>query len=405
VSVKAWGSRERVFTALNHREPDRVPINFGGCAQTTILECAPEAPGATNLYRHLGVEPKEPFVLSALANQVYNMDPAIMDRFGSDFRLIMPNSGDTFYAPTNVPVLEYPVGTGAIVYPNGSKTLLGCSCGLHVKKLGLYVDVCERPLEHAETIADIENYPYWPTEADIRHMADGKLEEIRRIKKESGKVVLEDTYKAYPHLMYSLLCGMEKWMIDMKTEDMFFRALSDKLFEVGMMLIEYWIKPIGKEIDIVSTYDDMGMQNGLLISRDDYREHLKPYEREMILALRKHTDAKIYRHSCGSVYDVIGDFIDIGVDILNPIQPLAKNMEPWRLKKEFGKDITFFGGIDTQELLYKDPKTIRAGVKETLEIMGKGGGYIFATSHNVEPDTPPENVVAMFDAALEFGKY
>lgn len=404
MSIDKWNSRKRVFAALAHKEADRVPINFGGCAQSTILECAPEAPGASNLYKYLGFEKKEPFVVSSLANQVYNIDPSVMDLFGSDFRLILPKSKDDFFAADNNPVYEYPAGTSSIIYPDGSKTLLGYSCGMRVKKVGLYVDVHEWPLKHAETISDIKNYPYWPRKEDLAHMAEGKLEEIQKLKETTGKIILEDTYKAFPHLMYSMLCGMDKWMIDMKINQPFYQALSDKLFEVGLMIIENWIKPIGAEIDIVSTYDDMGMQSGLLISKQDYQEYVKPYEREMIKQIKKHTDAKIYRHSCGSVFDVIDDFIDIGVDILNPIQPLAKKMEPWRLKKEFGKDLTFFGGIDTQELLYTNPDIIKKSVTETISILGKDGGYIFASSHNIEPDTPPENIVAMFEAALEYGK-
>ncbi len=383
-----WSSRERVFTALAHREPDRVPINFGGCAQTTLLECAPQMPAVTNLYRHFGITDYEEPKTGLLANQVYNIDPRVMDRFGSDFRLLMPSGG-----------------TRISEQADGSKTLLGVSCGLRVRRVGLYDDIFEYPLKECTTVQGIKEYPFWPTDEDFKDLARGGAEAARRLRETTDKVILEDTFKAFPHLMYSMLAGMERWMIDMKTDPDFYFALSDRLFEIGLRYVDAWIGAVGPYVDIVSTYDDLGTQGGPLISREDYLNYLKPYEKRMIEHIRRYTDAKIYRHSCGSVCDFIPDFIDIGVEILNPVQPLARNMEPWRLKKEFGRDITFFGGIDTQELLYKSPKEVRQGVRETIRIYGKGGGYILGSSHNIEPDTPIENIEAMFEAALEYGKY
>jgi len=381
-------SRERVFTALAHKEPDRVPINFGGCAQTTLLECPPEAPAVTNLYRHLGITDYEEPKTGLIANQVYNMDTRVMERFGNDFRLLMPSGG-----------------AWAREESDGAKTLMGVTCGLRAKRIGLYDDIFEYPLKHCTTVAGIREYAYWPQDEDFEALAQGGAEEARRLRETTDKVILEDTFKAFPHLMYSLLCGMERWMIDMKTDPDFYFAMSDHLFEIGIRYVDAWIGAIGDHVDIVSTYDDLGTQEGPLISHDDYVTYLKPYERRMIEHIKTHTDAKIYRHSCGSVYEFIPDFIEIGVDILNPIQPLARNMEPWRLKKEFGRDITFFGGIDTQQLLYTTPERVRQGVRDTIRTLGKGGGYILGSSHNIEPDTPIENIVAMFDAALEYGRY
>jgi uroporphyrinogen decarboxylase len=386
-TVEQWDSRRRVFAAIEHLEPDRVPINFGGCAQTTLLECPPEAPAVTRLYARLGVSDYETPSTGAIANQVYNMDPRVMDRFGSDFRLIMPNGG----------AIEH--------QPDGSKTILGMMCGARAKRVGLYDDIFEYPLRECTTISQIKEYHHWPTDEDFKNLSTGKVEEIRALKRKSGKVILEDGYKAFPHLMYSMLCGMDKWMIDMKTDPDFYFALSDRLFEIGLRFVDHWIGPIGSDVDIVSTYDDLGTQNGPLISHDDYVRFLKPYEKRMIEHIKKRTEAKIYRHSCGSIYEFIPDLIEIGVDILNPVQPLAKNMEPSRLKAEFGKDITFFGGIDTQELLYKSPAEVKKGVRDALCTYGQGGGYILGSSHNIEPDTPIQNILALFEAAMEYGRY
>jgi uroporphyrinogen decarboxylase len=144
------------------------------------------------------------------------------------------------------------------------------------------------------------------------------------------------------------------------------------------------------------------------MSHDDYLQFFKPYTVEIIKGIRKHLrpEAKIILHSCGSVYYAIPDFIEIGVDILNPVQPLAKNMEPWRLKKEFGDKIAFLGGFDIQQLLpLGTTNEVREGAKKLIQEYAHGGGFIFATSHNIEPDTPPENIVAAFDAAYENGGY
>ena len=382
-----WDSRSRVFAALNHKEPDRVPINFGGCAQTTLLECPPDAPAVTRLYARLGIADTAPLVTGAIANQVYNMDQRVMDLFGSDFRLIMPGGGR----------IEQ--------HPDGTRTIHGMMCGARARRVGLYDDIFEYPLRECSTKRQIAEYPFWPTEEDFLALSDGKVEEARALRDRSGKVILEDGYKAFPHLMYSMLCGMDKWMIDMKTDEDFYFALSDKLFEIGLKYVDHWIGAIGDYVDIVSTYDDLGTQNGPLISREDYVRYLKPYEKRMIERIKKYTNAKIYRHACGSVYDFIPDLIDIGVDILNPVQPLARNMEPERLKREFGKDLTFFGGIDTQELLYKSPEEVRKGVAQTIRTYGKGGGYILGSSHNIEPDTPTENILTMFETANTSGRY
>jgi len=318
-----WTPRKRVFAALDHKEPDRVPINFAGCLQTTVLESDPNGKACTNLYRYLGIRDYEPPVLGAVGNIVLNMDERVMERFGSDFRVVLPNGGE--------------VRNEA----DGSKTILGLSCGMRSKRIGYYDDIFDFPLKDCTSIKEIEEYPYWPTEEDYKNLANGKIEEVKRL----------------------------------------------------------------RYVDIVSTFDDLGTQNGPIVSHDDYVKFMKPYEKEMIKHIKKYTNAKIYRHCCGSVYEFIPDLIEIGVNILNPVQPLAKNMEPWRLKKEFGNDIVFFGGMDIQQLIYKSTKEIRHGVKELLRVYAPGGGYIAGTSHNIEPDTPPENIVAMYEAVLEYGQY
>jgi len=386
--MEEWTPRKRVLAAIEHKESDRVPISFGGTDTTGILECPPDGKNYTRLCKYLGIEEYEKPNIGYAFNVVDNIDERILEKFGSDFRRIKPN-------PPEVKI-----------EPDGTKTVLGVYCGMRVKKMGYYDDVFEFPLRNCESKKDIEQYPLWPTSDDFNKLAKGKKEEAKNLRENTNYAIVADTYLAFPFLMYPLLAGYEKWFIDMKLNPKFYFALADKLFEVGLGIVEKFIGAVGNYIDIVCTYDDMGNQEGLLCSRKDYVKFIKPYEKQMIEYIKKYTNAKIYRHSCGSVYEIIPDFIEIGVEILNPVQPLAKNMEPWRLKREFGKYLTFMGGIDTQKLLpYGTPEEIKEGVKKIIEIYAPGGGYILGPSHNIEPDTPPENIVAMYEAAQKFGKY
>ena len=379
--------RERVRKAINHQEPDRIPISFGGTMSSGILECPPDGRAYSNLCTHLGIEPGEPPDFGFMNNYVANIDERILCRFGSDFRRIDPNGPDV------------------LVSKDGSRTVRGIYCGIRVRNGGLYDDIFEYPLQNATTLRDIRDYPYWPRRSDFQHLATGKAEEAARLQGGDHAVVV-DTLLVFPFLMYPMLTGFEKWLTDMKTDPVFYFALADRLLEVGLDIIDAFLGEVGSSVDIVCTYDDVGTQRGLTCSRQDYRQFIQPYERQMIDRVRKVTNAAIYRHSCGSVYELIPDFIEMGVKILNPVQPRAWNMEPWRLKKEFGRDLCFFGGVDTQELLpHSTPREIERSVGYLIGDYGPGGGFVLAPASNIEPDTPPENIVALYEAALRHGAY
>jgi uroporphyrinogen decarboxylase len=174
----------------------------------------------------------------------------------------------------------------------------------------------------------------------------------------------------------------------------------------------YWDKAleiVGDNIDIVMHSDDLGMQNSPMMSPDMYRRFVKPLHQELIGMLKKKAkgEVKFLLHSCGSVRALIPDFIDVGVDILNPIQVSAAGMDTAELKKEFGKDMCFCGGgVDTQEILPRGtPEQVRDEVKRRLDDLAPGGGYIFAAVHNIQADVPPENLQAMYETLQEYGRY
>ena len=383
-----WTPRKRVLAAIEGKEPDRVPISFADNFSGGILECPPNGKAYTELCKYLGIESYEEPDIGHFANFVSNVDERIKQKFGADFRLITPN------------------GPEVLTEADGTKTLMGIYCGMRVKKIGYYDDVFDFPLRSATSKKDIEQYPFWPDSNDFSRLAEGKREEAINIRKNTDYAIIYDGDLLFPFLMYSLLSGYDKWFMDMKLNPKFYFHLADKLLEVGLNMSEKFLEAVGDYIDIVVTYDDMGTQETLFCSRDDYVRFIKPYERQIIKGIRRHTDAKIFRHSCGSVYHLIPDFIELGIDILNPVQPLAKNMEPWRLKKEFGDKLCFCGGLDTQRLLPCGTTVdVKEGVKMLMEAYAPGGGYIFGPSHNIGPDTPVENIVAMYEAAQEYGRY
>lgn len=379
-------SRERVYAAINHQEPDRVPIAFSTAA-STITECPPNGRVCSQLYEYLGLTDAEPIQITDVFTQPTNLDPRVVKRLHSDMVPVGPN------APR------------VNIEPDGSKTW-PWFCGMRIRKIGLYDEPFDFPMRHMTTKEDIDAYP-WP---DLSvNIMDGVVEKARYLHEETDYFVVGRCLSTMlPFLGYALLSGMDKWLIDMKIDPQFYHQLSEKLLEVGLAINDQFFGGIGQYLDGVNINDDLGTQTGLFMSHDDYVQFVKPYTAEIINNIRKHLrpEAKIIIHSCGSVYEAIPDLIEIGVDVLNPVQPMAKNMEPWRLKKEFGNDISFLGGFDIQQLLPRGTiDQVREGARKLIQEYAHGGGFIFATSHNIEPDTPPENIVAAFDAAYEYGRY
>lgn len=379
-------SRERVYAALNHREPDRVPIAFSTAA-STITECPSNGRVCSQLYEYLGLTDAEPIRITDVFTQPTNLDPRVVRRLHSDMVPVGPN-------PPRV-----------TVEPDGTKTW-PWFCGMRIRKIGMYDEPFDFPMRYMTTREDIDAYP-WP---DLSmNIMDGVVEKTKYLHEETDYFVVGRTLSTMlPFLGYALLSGMDKWLIDIKADPDFYHQLSEKLLEVGIAMNDQFFSGVGPYIDGANINDDLGTQTGLLMSHDDYVRFVRPYTEEIIRNIRKHLrpEAKIILHSCGSVYDAIPDLIEIGVDVLNPVQPLARNMEPWRLKKEFGDKLAFLGGFDIQQLLPLGTiDEIREGAKKLIREYARGGGFVFATSHNIEPDTPPANIVAAFDAALEFGKY
>jgi uroporphyrinogen decarboxylase len=383
-------SRERVYTALDHREPDRVPICFGGTPATAIEECPPDHCGTTNLYRYLGLDDTAPIRLAPVCNVVTNIDERCLVRLHSDIRLVTDNPSP--------PVAIDPAHK---LWPH--------HFGGRITRCGMYdqIDFTDPPMAHMTTDRDIEAYPYWPdADADIMYRV---VEKAKRLHEQTDFFVCGALSSGhFPLNGYGLLSGMDKWLMDMKIRPKFYHRLCEKFMDHSAHAIDVFYGEVGAYLDGAVVYDDLGFQTGPIMSLADYREFYRPYQAETITRIRKHLrpEAKIILKSSGSIAQFIPDLIEIGVDVLSPLQPLASGMEPRELKRKFGNAVSFLGGFDIQGLLpFGDTEAIRNGVRLLIDECAPGGGYIFSASYVIQCNTPPENIVAMFDAADEYGAY
>ncbi|MEJ2647383.1 MAG: uroporphyrinogen decarboxylase family protein [Sedimentisphaerales bacterium] len=367
-------SRQRVLNALNHKVPDRVPIDFGGF-QSGIHKKA-----YLTLINYLGIEDELNFLDPI--QQLARPCEQLLERFRADIRYI---SAKQFFAQDRHNKLNDEFGvpwTMQNEYQN-------------------YMHVSYHPLAEAST-KDIEAYSF-PKSHDKSYF-DGIREKALKISDHASYALCTDTGGSIFEPCCNLR-GTEKWFIDTKEEPDFCEALLDKVLEYWLEFYSGFLKETGDIIDIVMIGDDLAGQNGPLFSLEFYRNALKPRQRKLVSHIKSFTNARICYHTCGSCYEFIPDLIDIGIDILNPIQTGLKNMEPQKIKDEFGTKIALWGAaIDAQQLLlFSGPAQIKPHVRKNIEIFKSGGGYIFSNTHNIQFDVPPENIVALFDAAYEFG--
>jgi len=391
--MKEMTPRERVYAALNFQETDRVPISFAGGVGNRIVESAPDGMICSELYKYLGITNPEPIMISPTFNLVNHPDEQAVQRLHSDVRAVW---GTPLHPAVNAD------GT-----PNIVSTTVNThqSIGHKVKRVGLYDMPVDDPMLYMTTEKDIDEYP-WP-DLDARiDIPEELIERARHFHEDTDYFVAGLTGRENP--WYFFETAMQRWLIDMKLRPKFYHKMMGKTVERMLAYNEQWYGVMGKYLDAAWVGEDLGTQENPFISHDDYLEFCKPYQATIIKSIRKHLrpEAKIIIHSCGSVYPFIEDFIEIGVNVLNPVQTLAKNMEPWRLKRDFGGRIAFLGGFDTQTLLSLGTvEEVKEGVRRLIQQLAHGGGFVFGTSHNIQPNTPLENITAAFDTAVEYGRY
>lgn len=376
--------RERVVKALNHEAPDRVPIDYGVAATANI-----HLDAYSRLIKHLGsdeetqdaVDPYERRLLMAAPSEEMQI------RFQNDMRELHIG------APEIVP--EERLG------PNAFKDEWGVKW--EKPEDGHFINVTGPFQEGEPTLADLEAYR-WPVPRDPARLR-GVKEEAIRLRDETDYAIILNLHDAVVAGCQRLR-GFGEWMEDLVMNPAFSEGLMERVLSVRAGIAEYVLEEVGDYVDVVLFPDDLGFQDRPYMRPSMYTEKVKPYHRQLVEAIKKNTSAKVLMHSDGSIYKLLPDIIDIGVDAINPVQHSAKDMESSRLKAEFGRDLSFHGGVDNKQVLpWGTPEDVPREVKDRIRELGSDGGYVLASVHNIQSEVPAENIVAMFDAAIEYGEY
>ncbi len=380
-------SRERILAALNHQVPDRVPIDLGG-NQTGIHKFAYQA-----LLEHLGIE-DELEIMDAV-QQLARPCEALLERFHVDTRYIAAGAAADF--------------DGRIVTRRREGRLwhdltdeFGVTWSMPDDR-PYYMDISHHPLADA-TIEDLADYPF--PRGDDPARFTGLRRRALQLKGETPYAVVSGISGVVYEICWYLR-GLQQWFVDMLTQPEFCEALLDRTLEFWMDWFGVFLDEVGDVVDVIMIGDDLAGQTGPLFRPDFYRRVVKPRHKRLVQLIRCRSKAKIWYHTCGSCVEYIADLLDNGIHALNPVQIGAAGMDPAELKARFGAQLVFWGGaIDAQHVLPgASPDVVRQHVRRNLEIWKPGGGYVFNNVHNIQAGVPAENIVALYDAAYEFGFY
>ncbi len=373
--------RERVQAALRHEEPDRVPFDIGGGNSTTLLVETYE-----NLKEYLKIS--APTRIMNKAFRSAELDEEAMLRLGSDVRSVKTKPPKNWMPPPSEP--------GTFIDGFGIKWRQAFYPG------GYYWEIAEPPLAHA-TISDLKSFP-WP-EPDDPGRYEGLAEEVQNLHNNTSYALMGDSVIKGFWEPYFMMRGIEQSLVDLLINKGFVHAVMERLFELNTAVTKRFLDITGPFLSVFRTADDLAAQNSLLMSPQTYQEMIQPYHRRFNKFVKQYTDAKIFFHSCGNVVSLLDELIDAGFEVLNPVQVAAFD-DPAGVKIKYGDRLTFWGGIDTQKVLPKGtPQEVREEVKLRIKQFGAGGGFVAAAVHNMQPDIPPENVLAMSKAVQELGVY
>jgi len=372
--------RERVIRALSHQEPDRVPLDLGGTICTSAHIATYQ-----KLKAHFGIEADDTIINKMM--QTAAVHEPILQALDIDFRAALPGVPDS---KSVIPVGEdgYRDEYGVVRRKPASS---------------FYYDLVKCPLAGPITIQDIINFP-WPDPADPGYTR-GLRERILYYRENTDCAIVLRLPVPFVHTT-QFVRGFEDWFIDLAVDKKLAGALFDAAVEHNAAVAAEILKAGGDLVDVVAFSEDLGFQNGLIVSPELYRELFKPRHKKYFDTVKKHTSAFIHFHSCGSIYKLLPDLIELGVDALNPVQVAARDMDSAKLAAEFGDRLSFWGGIDTQTVLPKGTTAdVKAEVRQRIRDLAPGGGYILCAVHNLQPDVPVENILAMYEAAKEHGQY
>ncbi len=408
-------SRERVLVALEHRQTDRVPVDFSGHRSSGIAAIA-----YPKLRKYLGL-PRKPIRVYDVIQQLAIVDEDVLDRFGVDtielgrgFALddkswspwTLPDGTECFVpAWTRLERDDLPRrGSGTA----GGRWVIRSQSGrvlAHMPDGALYFEQTYFPFldggDGPEAIRDTLAESMWtaiagpPGPIDNRALSEG----AKRLRKNTDRAII-GLFGGNLFEIGQFLYRNDRFMMLLASEPQRAHRFLDKLVEFHLANLDRFLGTVGEYIDIILFGDDLGMQTGPMISPRMYREFFKPRHKLLWNRAKELADIKVMLHCCGGVRELLGDLIEAGVDAINPVQISCSAMFAAELKAEFGSEITFWGGgCDTRDVLpNRTPEQVAEHVKKQVEILSPGGGFVFQQVHNILSNVPPENIVSMFDA-------
>jgi uroporphyrinogen decarboxylase len=384
-----WTSRKRVATTLNHQEPDRVPYDLGGSILTGIHQNA-----YRRLRQHLGL-PEVEIEIEDMHQQLARVHEDVKERLKVDVYGINPGAPDGWVRPH---------------WTEGGYRKIRDEWGIEwwmPEDGGLYYDMRVHPLAGVDRVEQLARFKFPDPEnpGRYRHLAERADELLNQ--KQVAYILGRNAPGIFEIAIW--LRGFENYYADLYGNRPLAEALLDLVCEIKM---KYWaraLETVGQNVMMVSEADDLCGQNTLLVSPKMYREIIKPRHTRLFRFIKKtaKTDVKIFYHCCGAVAPLIPDLIESGIDILNPVQVSAAGMDTRELKRLYGRDVVFYGGgVDTQRVLPTGtPAEVRDEVRRRIDDLAPGGGFVFNTVHNIQADVPPENIMAMWEALREYGRY
>lgn len=384
------GPRERVLAALNHQEPDRVPIDFGGTGVSTICYQAYD-----DLRAYLGLEPR-PFDPDALGSGtwagVVRAHDDVYDRLHSDVMMVGMGDPDAWELH-----IERGDEYDSYVDEWGTRVMR--------PKGGHYFDYREFPIKEG-TLEAFKAWDRWPDPRDpgrwrtfrarcLEARATGRAITAFSV---FGGGIFEQPARVMP---------MDEFLAGIALDPAFSDAVLGKMFEIYHDATVKMLEEVGDILDVWVYWDDLSSQQGPMISPEWYKRHLMPLHRKLFDTVHSMSDAKVFFHCCGAARPWLPYFIEVGVDIVNPVQISAAGMDPVALKRDFGNDLVFWGGACNPQgaLAFGTPEQVADEVRRNIDALAPGGGFVFANVHNIQNCVPPENIVAMFDTCYEYGVY
>ena len=410
--------RERVLRAIQHKEPDRVPVDLAAMRSTGITAVA-----YSRLKEHLGIRYGHTYVYDVV-QQLAQPEQAILDYVESDVvdlgRVFLTEAADwkDFTLPDSSPAkipsyVDFVPHDGGWLAKNKDGDVIGA-----MPRDAYYLSQTQFPLKDWDgsdlsvlgRLPDLMDKVTWsalPTAPYHKPLTPAHLADIRKKAKRLYEATDYAIMVAFGGNLLEwgqYLCRFDQFLMDIIENPKKVTALLDKLVETHLENLERLLPAVDGYVQIIQMGDDLGTQQALEISPRIYREIFKPRQRLIFENVKKRSDLHLFLHSCGSIVDILPDLIEIGVEIINPVQTSARGMDPQKLKREFGKDLTFWGGgCDTQRVLpLASLKEIEAHVKERIDTFAPGGGFVFTQVHNIMPHVPPRNIVAMYDAVKKF---